>query len=106
MPGFAAYHVEERADMADISFTQPHNLPPPAARAAAQQVADRLAREFGLQCHWDGDVLRFERSGVTGALTLGEREAALQMQLGFLMGAFAPVIRDKVAEQMKKTFAA
>ena len=91
--------------MADINFIQPHDLPPPAARAAAQRMVDRLAGELGLDCRWDGDVLRFERSGVKGVLTLGEREAALRMELGFPMGAFAPVIRDKVAEQMKKTFA-
>jgi putative polyhydroxyalkanoate system protein len=91
--------------MADISYIQPHDLTPPAARAAAQRVVDRLSGELGLQCNWEGNVLHFERSGVKGALTLGEREAALQMELGFLMGAFAPVIRDKVAEQMRKTFA-
>jgi putative polyhydroxyalkanoate system protein len=91
--------------MADISYIQPHDLSLPAARAAAQRVVDRLAGEFGLQCRWEGDELRFERSGVKGALRLVEREAALHMELGFLMGAFAPMIRDKVAEQMQKTFA-
>lgn len=92
--------------MADISIVQAHNLTPERARAAAQQVAEKIAREYGLACNWDGDVLRFERSGVTGALTLGERQAAMQINLGFLMGAFAPSIRAKVAEKMQKVFAA
>jgi putative polyhydroxyalkanoate system protein len=90
--------------MPDISITQPHSLSQPAARAAAQQVADKLVREYGLTCKWEGDVLRFARSGVEGALTLGERQAALRIKLGFLMSAFASTIEQKVAESMRKTF--
>jgi putative polyhydroxyalkanoate system protein len=90
--------------MSDISITQPHSLSQTAARAAAQQVADKLAREYGLTCNWEGDVLRFARSGVEGALTLGERQAALRIKLGFLMSAFASTIEQKVAESMRKVF--
>ena len=90
--------------MADIQIVQEHNLSPERARAAAQQVADKVAAEFGMQCHWDGDVLRFERSGVEGTLALGERQAALRIRLGMLMGAFRSTIEAKVAESMRKTF--
>lgn len=91
--------------MADITIVQTHNLTPERARAAAQEVADKIAREYGLACHWDGDVLRFERSGVNGVLTLGARQAEMEIKLGFLMGTFAPAIRAKVAEKMQKVFA-
>ena len=63
--------------MADINLVQEHHLAPEQARAAAQQVADKLAEQFELECQWDGDVLRFERSGVNGTLTLGAAEARL-----------------------------
>ena len=92
--------------MADISIVQAHSLTPERARAAAQQVADKIAAEYGLACNWEGDVLRFERSGVTGALTLGAQQAEMEINLGFLMGAFAPSIRAKVAEKMQRVFAA
>ena len=91
--------------MADINIVQNHNLTPERARAAAQEVADKIAREYGLACSWDGDVLRFERSGVNGALTLSGQQAAMEINLGFLMGAFAPSIRAKVAEKMQRVFA-
>ena len=90
--------------MPDISNTQAHSLSQTDARAAAQKVADKLAREYGLQCNWDGDVLRFARTGVEGALTLGERQAALRIKLGFLMSAFASTIEAKVVESMRKVF--
>lgn len=92
--------------MADISITQEHQLSQIAARAAAQKVADKLAGEYGLQCRWEGDVLRFERSGVEGTLALGERQAALRIKLGLLTRAFRSTIEAKVAESMRKTFAA
>ncbi len=91
--------------MADINIVQAHNMTPERARAAAQEVADKIAGEYGLACRWDGDALRFERSGVNGVLTLTGQQAAMEINLGFLMGAFAPSIRAKVADKMQRVFA-
>ena len=90
--------------MADISITQQHSLSDDAARRAAQKVADKLAGEYGLNCSWEGNILRFDRSGVEGSLALGERQAALRIKLGFLMSAFASTIEQKVTESMRKVF--
>ncbi len=90
--------------MADISIVHEHKLTPKKAREAAQKVADAIADEYGLACEWDGDVLRFERSGVQGQLTLEKKKAEMVIKLGFLMSAFAPTIEAKVAENMKKVF--
>lgn len=90
--------------MAAISIVQPHGLSPEHARSAAQQVAERIAREYGVSCRWEGDVLRFTRSGVSGALTLRDRQAHIAMELRFPMSAMAGVIRAKVAENMRKVF--
>lgn len=92
--------------MAEIRIVQDHELSPAAARTAAEQVAQRLAAEFGLECKWDGDVLRFARSGVDGDLSLREQSAALRIRLGMFMSAFAPAIEAKVAEKMRKVFVA
>ncbi len=92
--------------MADIEITQPHNMTPEAARAAAQQVADKVAADFGMECAWDGPVLRFERSGVDGTLVVGEHDAKLKISLGLMMKAFAPMVQDKLARRMQKVFGA
>jgi putative polyhydroxyalkanoate system protein len=92
--------------MADIHIVQEHSLTPDMARAAAQKVADKLAGEFELACRWDGDVLRFERSGVEGALTLQQQRADMQIKLGFFYSAFSAAIESKVTENMRKVFAA
>lgn len=91
--------------MADINIVQEHNLAPEQARAAAQQVADKLAEQFELSTRWDGDVLRFERSGVNGTLTLEPARAHLQIALGFLFSAFSSQIEAKVADKMRRVFA-
>jgi len=96
---------EGNARMADISIVQEHGLSPEMARAAAQKVSERMAAEYGLACRWEGEVLRFERGGLQGTLTLEAQRAAMRIRLGLLMGAFAPTIEAKVAENMRKVFA-
>ena len=90
--------------MADINIVQQHKLTAAKAREAAQKVADKLAQEYDLACAWDGDVLRFERSGVDGSLTLEKEQAQLQIKLGFMLSAFASTIEGKIAEKMRKVF--
>lgn len=92
--------------MADISIVQQHHLNTDKAREAAQKVADKLAGEYGLACAWEGDVLKFGRSGVQGALTLQAQQAEMTIRLGFPMSAFAAAIETKVADSMKKVFGA
>ncbi len=92
--------------MADIHIVQPHALSLEQARSAASQVTDKLSRDYQLACKWDGDILRFKRSGVNGELVLSEGQAAVAVRLGFLMGAFAPAIREKLTSSMKKVFSA
>lgn len=90
--------------MATISVHQKHKLSYKKAKAAAQKVADQMAEEYDVMSEWDGDVLTFKRSGVTGTLVVFEKEAQLEMTLGFLLSAFAPTIEDHVTANMKKIF--
>lgn len=91
--------------MPDISITQKHALTHKKAKTAAQKVADQMAEEYDMACEWDGDVLMFSRSGISGRLTLSDRQARVEISLGFLFQAFAPAIEEKVAAKMKKIFA-
>ena len=90
--------------MADIHIVQEHTLTPKKAREAAQKVADKMAEEYELECTWEGDVLRFERSGVSGSLTLAKKQALMDMKLCFLFSAFSAKIESKISENMRKVF--
>lgn len=91
--------------MADISIRQSHQLTAEKARDAAQKVADEMATDFDMAIGWEGDVLNFKRSGVSGTLTLLEREAQLDITLGFMLKGFADQIAEKVGHNMEKVFA-
>ena len=92
--------------MADITILQAHRLSVEAARVAAQEVAERMARDFGVSHAWDGQVLKFSQSGVNGTLSLEqENMARLELSLG-MMKAFAPMLREKLERKMAKVFTA
>lgn len=92
--------------MADISIRQPHQLSASNARAAAQNMADRMAAEYEMTATWEGNMLNFERSGLSGKLVLHEKEAQLDVMLGFLFKAFSATLEEKMAQQMEKVFGA
>lgn len=90
--------------MSHIHIVHPHKLAPGQARDAAQKVADKLTDEFALSCRWHGDVLHFERSGVSGTLALAREQVEMDLKLGFLMSAFSGKIEQRIRENMGKVF--
>ncbi|PKL97013.1 MAG: polyhydroxyalkanoic acid system protein [Gammaproteobacteria bacterium HGW-Gammaproteobacteria-9] len=69
--------------MAQIIVERTHNLGREAAREKADELAARLAREFGVSCQWQGDVLAVKRSGADGRIDSiqGQIERALDKAL-------------------------
>jgi putative polyhydroxyalkanoate system protein len=92
--------------MADISIVQNHTLSMEQARVAAQKVADQMVADYEMVAEWNGDVLSFKRTGVSGTLSLAENQAHLEIALGFMLKAFASKIEEKVTKNMQKVFSA
>ena len=92
--------------MADIEIKRAHGMGVAAARAAAEKMADQLGRKFDLKGKWAGNVLRFERPGVTGTLTVGEKDLDLSVALGFLLKAMKGSIESAVKQELDKVLAA
>jgi putative polyhydroxyalkanoate system protein len=90
--------------MADIDLQRAHNLGLKAAREAAERMAAQLARRFDLKGTWEGNVLRFERPGVTGSLALTDKDLRLSVALGFLLKAMKGSIERAVVEQLDELF--
>lgn len=91
--------------MADIELHRIHNLGLKAARAAADRMADQLGRKFDLKGEWDGNVLRFERPGVTGSLAVTDKDLKLSVALGFLLKAMKGSIEQAVVHELDRLFA-
>jgi len=92
--------------MADIDIKRAHNLGLKAARAAADRMAEHLGRKFGLEGDWKGNVLEFERPGVTGSLAVDDKDLRLTVNLGFLLKAMRGSIENAVQEELDQLFAA
>jgi len=63
--------------MADIDVRRVHDLGLKAARIAADRMAGELGRKFDLRGDWEGNVLHFERPGVTGTLAITAKDLHL-----------------------------
>ena len=90
--------------MADIEIRRVHNLGMKAARAAADRMAEHLGRKFDLKGDWDGNVLHFERPGVTGSLAISDKDLDLRVALGFLLKAMRGSIEAAVRHELDKLF--
>ena len=91
--------------MADIDIRRTHALGIAGARTAAERMAADLAARFGLQGDWRGDVLHFERPGVTGSLAVGPEDVHLSVALGFLLKAMKGSIESAVQQEFDSLFA-
>jgi putative polyhydroxyalkanoate system protein len=90
--------------MSEIHLRRKHSIGLKKAKVAAQKVADDLAEEYGMQAHWEGDLLRFSRSGVDGALKVSKNEVVLDAKLGFLLSAFRARIEEHINENFDRYF--
>ena len=92
--------------MSDITLVEHHALTMTQARAVAQQVAEQMQADYEIGYTWEGDVLNFKRSGVSGTLALTDGQARLDITLGFMLKGFRKKIEEQVGRNMHKLFAA
>ncbi|MCD7097143.1 polyhydroxyalkanoic acid system family protein [Stenotrophomonas sp. MMGLT7] len=82
--------------MSSIDIVHPHDKTPAQARKAMQQAADTLKERFGIESHWEGDNLRFERTGVDGAIELLPKQVRVTAELGFLLSAMKGTVESEI----------
>ena len=90
--------------MSGIRIRRAHALAPKHARKAAEKMSAKLSEAFDMQFAWEGDVLRFQRSGVDGQLTLGHKEVLIDAELGFLLAMMKPKIEQSIHENLDRIF--
>ena len=91
--------------MATIEVKRAHTLGLKKARAAAQRVAEEMEREFGMSSEWDGNTLRFSRTGVSGELVVQKGHVELNANLGVLLSAFKGRIEETIHRNFDEYFA-
>lgn len=95
--------------MSDIIIRRKHGKTPAEARAAVEHMVAELKTAFDLSYAWKNngqhDVMHFKRPGLSGVLAIEGEDAALNIQLGFLLSALKPVIEQKVHKFFDENFA-
>ncbi|NWA28824.1 polyhydroxyalkanoic acid system family protein [Pseudomonas gingeri] len=88
--------------MARISVERAHGLGKAGAREKADQVAQKLAGQYGLEPQWSGDTLNLKRSGVKGAVHVSEATIRIDVELGLLMSAMSGTIKAEIEKALDK----
>lgn len=91
--------------MSKILVERQHCLGREAARARAQELAERLAKEYDVSYHWTGDTLKFQRSGAQGSIDVDETQVRVQLKLGLLLSALSGSIKREIEEALDKRLA-
>ena len=86
--------------MPELRIDRSHRLGLEAARSVAQRWTREAETEWGMHCRAEPgdneDQVFFERSGVSGCLTVSSDRFDLQLKLGFLLGAYSRQIEQKI----------
>jgi putative polyhydroxyalkanoate system protein len=92
--------------VADIEVRRGHHLGIDRARRAADRLVADLGRKYGLHGDWRGDVLHFERPGVSGFLALEDSALHLSISLGLVLKTMKHSIERAVLDEVDRLFPA
>ncbi len=91
--------------MAHIDQKRSHSMGKEAARQVAEQIAEDIGEKIGASYLWDGDRLRFERTGAKGSIEVSEEEVRVQVELGFMLRPLRSKIESKVRDYLENSLA-
>jgi putative polyhydroxyalkanoate system protein len=90
--------------MPELKIERTHSLGLAKAREIAERWREQAEGEWGMACESERgeteDVMRMARSGVSGSLTVSASRFDLQLKLGFLLGAYADKIEQKIRQNL------
>lgn len=90
--------------MPSIDIEHSHNKTHAQARKALESVAAKLAERFDMNYGWEGDTLKFKRSGIDGRIDLAPKKLRVTAQLGFLLSAMKSPIEAEIRRVLDEKF--
>lgn len=91
--------------MSKIQVTRRHDWGIEGARAEVQRIAERMRQEFGADYAWDGDRLRFWRSGIHGRIDITDDGLDLRIKLGLLLSPMKGQIEQRIVAKIDEKLA-
>ena len=90
--------------MSHIVINRSHPLTLDQSRRAAETLAAQLADHYDIHCHWQGDALHFERSGVSGHIALEPGTVRISARLGFLLVPLKQRLEQEIHRYLDEMF--
>lgn len=91
--------------MSKILIERQHSLGRDAAREQAQQLAERLAKQYDVSYRWEGDTLKLRRTGAEGSMVVDEDTVRVSLKLGLLLSPLSGTIKREIEEALDKRLA-
>lgn len=88
--------------MGKIVVERQHRLGRAGAREKAEQLAERLAQQYGVRYRWVGETLELRRTGAEGSVTVDENTVRINLKLGVLLSALAGTIKHDLEAALDK----
>ncbi len=82
--------------MSVIEVSRAHTMDMDHARATADSLAVSLSERFSVDYVWQGNVLKFKRTGVKGHLEVTPQFININLELGFLVRPFKDRIEQEI----------
>jgi len=91
--------------MATIEIRKPHTLGRDAARAKAEEIANRLKEKLSLDWEWSGDSVMFEAKGgaakgAKGTLVVRADEIEVNVDLPLMLRPLKGMVESKIREKL------
>lgn len=90
--------------MSAIVIQRAHGKTLAEARSAAEQLARALHAEFDMKYDWEGDTLRFSRTGVHGEMAIDAATIALTIRLGLLLLPMKAMVETEIHRYFDENF--
>lgn len=88
--------------MSVIDVHRSHSLDHAHARDTAEALARDLSEKFDVDYQWEGDHLRFRRSGVKGQLSLSDSDIHVHLELGMMLRPFKSRIEQEIHTELDR----
>jgi len=91
--------------MATISIKREHHLSADEVREHVEELAQKLAQELEASYQWDGDVLRFKRTGASGVIEIRDNELWVEVELSMMLRPFKSKIERSINDYLDESIA-
>lgn len=91
--------------MAVIKLQRDHSLGLEAARERVEGIASQLHEQLDAEYHWEGDTLKFSRSGASGHILVSDSAVEIEVKLGMLLSALKGTVESTLNEELNKRLA-